>query len=296
MENVSFQTQAHAKCILAGEHAVLRGCPALLLPVASKVFKLSYQADSHALKIVAKPPDQTIFLLALQQALSLLHKKIHDVHGTFFLNNTIQVGAGLGFSAALCVVISRWLIWGHWIKEKKLFSFAHQMENYFHGKSSGADIAGSLAESLVHFETSGVMHEIPMHWQPKLYLSYSGTGAETKNTISNIMLLHKEKPSRLKLIDKQMQESVFLIEHALTIDKEHGFPLLIFAIQKSQNCFKEWGLITPNLQKHMDDLSSKGAIAVKPTGSGGGGYVLSLWEDEPPKKNTLELIPLFTRL
>ena len=39
--------------------------------------------------------------------------------------------------------------------------------------------------------------------------------------------------------------------------------------------------MSEGLQQHMNHLLSSGAIAVKPTGSGGGGFVLSLWEKRP---------------
>ena len=53
------------------------------------------------------------------------------------------------------------------------------------------------------------------------------------------------------------------------------------AMNQAQHCFHAWGLITPALAAHMQALRNAGAIAVKPTGSGGGGYVLSLWEQQP---------------
>lgn len=42
MEYNNFQTITHAKAILAGEHAVLRGSPAVVIPVLNKTFRLTY--------------------------------------------------------------------------------------------------------------------------------------------------------------------------------------------------------------------------------------------------------------
>jgi mevalonate kinase len=41
----------------------------------------------------------------------------------------------------------------------------------------------------------------------------------------------------------------------------------------------------------MEMLKKAGAVAVKPTGSGGGGYVLSLWTTQPPEELLSKLIP-----
>jgi mevalonate kinase len=46
------------------------------------------------------------------------------------------------------------------------------------------------------------------------------------------------------------------------------------------------------LEEHLGDLKRAGAVAVKPTGSGHGGYVLSLWRDEVPRLSRWELVPV----
>jgi mevalonate kinase len=42
----------------------------------------------------------------------------------------------------------------------------------------------------------------------------------------------------------------------------------------------------------MAALEKAGAAAVKPTGSGGGGYVLSLWAGEVPASLKAQLVPI----
>ncbi len=49
------------------------------------------------------------------------------------------------------------------------------------------------------------------------------------------------------------------------------------------------GLISESLQQHMQQLLHEGALAVKPTGSGSGGYVLSLWESEPTNEELIRV-------
>jgi len=68
--------------------------------------------------------------------------------------------------------------------------------------------------------------------------------------------------------------------------------MLCEAINSAADCFTQWGLVSESLQQHMLRLHDAGAIAVKPTGSGGGGYVISLWESPPPSDMSGELIPL----
>lgn len=299
-KNVNFQTCAHAKCILAGEHTVLRGYPAIVLPITNKMIMLAYQHSNHPIETDCRSLYEDTFLLffwkTLQQGLKLLKKNINEVHGKFIIENTIPMGAGIGFSSALCVVLTRWFIWEHWLKEKKLFYFANHLEDIFHGKSSGLDIAGAMADHAVHFEKSGDIHEIQTRWQPKLYLSYSGQTKNTAKAIDHVNELRKKHPKLAKTIDEEMATSVVMIEKALQSNASSGLYLLAEAIEHANHCFEEWELITLELQQHIDQLHQLGAIAAKPTGAGEGGYVLSLWQDAPPQESSIEFIPVFEEL
>lgn len=293
MAGASFETYAHAKCILSGEHTVLRGGPALIVPILNKNIHMKYE-DSNR-KLIITPPSNPkdifslVFSKTLEHALHTTNLSLTDLHGEIDITNDIEIGAGLGFSAALCVVIARFLAYKNLIPPEQIFSFAHHLEHLFHGISSGADVAGAMAELPVYYELKKLPRTIIPNWHPYLYLSYSGISKITSAAIGEVNTLREQQQTLAKQIDEEMKQSVILMERALYSDKEEGLSMLISAIEQAKNCFEQWGLIPPDLKKSIAELYKLGALAVKPTGAGSGGYLLSLWRDTPPQSHSIQL-------
>ena len=295
MTSYDFQTKAHAKWILAGEHAVLRNSSALVFPVPNKYLQLSYIAAENELSAdFSAPYGETLLLFfwgVLEQGLHHLGLKQEQLKGKFFLENNIPMGSGMGFSAALCVAVARWFAFQKWISMDELFDFARKLENSFHGKSSGVDIAGVLNNQGIRFKSDTTIQPIPLAWQPKLYLSCSESISVTAQCIKAVDELWKKHPQEAQKIDAEMAASVELAEKALMLNQQEGFPLLAEAISSAHRCFEKWGLIKGALEQHIQTLREKGAVAIKPTGAGSGGYVLSLWNSEPPDDLPFDLDP-----
>ena len=199
MISYDFQTRAHAKWILAGEHAVLRQSPALVFPVPNKYVELSYQAAEDELTAdFSAPYGETLLLFfwgVLEEGLRLLGLKQDQLKGKFFLENNIPMGAGMGFSAALCVAVARWFAFKKWISIDELFDCARKLENSFHGKSSGVDIAGVLNNQGMRFKSDAKIQPIQLAWQPQLYLSCCESISVTAKCIKAVDELW-QRPSR----------------------------------------------------------------------------------------------------
>lgn len=299
----SFKTRVHGKWIMLGEHAVIRGAPAIAFPVYGKYLELTWTDDvGFSAKFAGErgAEFQLLFIGVFDRALEILGRPgdVELRRGLFSVESTLPVGAGLGASAALAVAVGRWFVWKGAIAESDLFEFCRKIEDLFHGESSGIDVAVAIENRGLHFQRLGEdrketsMRGFDPAWQPIWYISYSGVRGITSECVSQVKKLIQDNPERGHALDSKMARAVEEAEAVLR-DEDAQVEALAKAIESAGACFEEWGLAGGELGRHMDWLRENGAVAVKPTGSGGGGYALSLWRERPPRDVEDKLIPVF---
>lgn len=292
MMSFDFTTKVHGKWILAGEHAVIRGHSALVFPIKTKTLTLSYQNSSKALSAnysgECGADTHLLFWSVLEQGMQLQERSLNQLSGHFELYSDVPVGVGMGASAALCVATARWFASLEQTKSINVHEFAKRLENLFHGQSSGLDVAGVAATSGVHFK-QGQCTPITPTWKPHWFLSSCGQLGITSHCIALVKKIWQNNPTFAAALDERMVNCVHQAEKALKT--KDAISQLADAINQAGDCFHQWGLVSESLLQHMNCLREAGAIAVKPTGSGGGGYVVSLWVSKPPDMN-IPLMPI----
>jgi mevalonate kinase len=272
---MTYSTTTFGKWILCGEHAVLRGKPALVFPFGNYPLHFSYEENASALNIQATPKIAQVVEQIWGKAWSLLGQKAPG--GLIKIESQIPVGQGMGASAALCLAIARCVMRQNPIAED-IFLVAKQLEHLFHCQSSGLDIIGAGSTSGTRFQ-QGHTEAIHLGWQPHWRLSPSHTIGATTEAVQKVQNLWQSHPKLAQDIDEKMAQSVEWCLQALQAPTPQ-LQQLQKGMELACQCFADWDLINPAMKIKMDALYQRGALAVKPTGSGGGGFLLSLWAQE----------------
>ena len=288
MKELPIHILTHGKWILAGEHSVLRGVPALVFPLKSKYLRVraSYEkSNQRKIEYLGETGGEyeIFFRSVVVKLCEILELDSSEVFSRqICIDSNLPVGTGLGASAAFCASMCQlFCSWGY-IDKQNLFHLAIQLENLFHGESSGVDLAVCFSGQGLLFERSARRDVFVPKWFPHLYVSYTGQRGITFDCVNKVKALLESRPSLGLSLDDQMRTAVSTCEIAL-LKTDACLDDLRQGMDLALDCFQQWGLVTSAVQFEMERLKNAGALAVKPTGSGGGGFVLSLWRERPAR-------------
>ena len=282
-----FKKRIYGKWILSGEHSVLRSQAAIAFPLKKYYIDFSYEETNEKIKINYTGEKELIFKMSFlklfEQALKVVGKTLDDVKGTITINSHIPFGAGFGTSAILAVACSILFERKSWISKDDMIAVAKKIEDLSHKKSSGIDVVAVLEQKNILFQNGKVKKYLEgFKQQPHLYLSYCGKKCSTYFAVSQVMNLFSKRDQDLKRIDEVMLKSVNLCLESMEQDNEDQMKeSLKEGLDLAEQCFQDLSLMSKELREHSETLKQAGALATKPTGSGLGGFVISLWDKKP---------------
>ena len=286
----TFETRVPGKWILTGEHAVIRGASAIAIPHPQLGLTLRYVANensSHGFKV-------------LNESVCPIVKETFDIAGVkaptsgkLWFESSIPVGAGLGSSAALCVALTQWVSGPAGLPRNKFIDFATRLENYFHGLSSGLDIAVvSASEALQFIRGKGLTPRITpigLKSLPRFTFHDTGMRAKTSSCVAQVESYLLANPAAGIRADARMNDASDLaIEGLKLFDSglhRSGLQRIAEAMDKAHECFLEWQLVPQSVIELREKILSEGALAAKLTGAGGGGMLIALWDHQTRGKS-----------
>lgn len=263
-----------AKCILCGEHSILRGIPgAIGLPVFSHKMKLTYKPTLHfGIQTNLTTSEHSVFVKLMKIAAAYCSIDFSEISGVFSIFSNIPVGYGLGSSASLCACIAHWFDLKKYTKD--VVNLAKTLENVFHKISSGLDVAIIMYKYPLFYKSPNIIDKLTIDDSYLFGISFSGNGCKTSHCIDKVDSIYRSDPDRIKDGDILMKDSVNLCLQSI---KKVDFHLMKLGIESGYQAFVKWKLISEKQISHIDFLKKNGAYACKPTGSGYG-CIISLWD------------------
>ncbi|MBP9708256.1 MAG: mevalonate kinase [Oligoflexales bacterium] len=277
------KARACGKAIIVGEHAVVYGAEAIAMPLMSLQLDLELlnkQSMIAASKRPQKVSEQLRQVIAHAYEMLELDIPKYDIH----CQSQIQIGAGLGSSAALCIALLRAICKSEHIDLSlaQLLTIATTLEAHFHGKSSGLDIAVVGLEKIIAFERDKAPQILELH--PHSYekirfaLIDSGVRASTSSMIQTAAPFFKGAKGSTHI--DMFNHLALEVRGALEL---YNFKQLASALNESAQLLDAAGVVTNRLSEIMLELNKLNIPASKPTGAGGGGFILALLDPNNPK-------------
>jgi mevalonate kinase len=268
-----------AKTILFGEHFVVQGTHAIGASL------------SIPFNVTLTPAETLSTNIETGQIVLDASRKILDAFGLradyrIDIDTKIPSGAGMGWSAAYSVALSRAAAaaQGMELTWKRIAEYAYLGEEVFHGNPSGIDNTLSSRRGAILFkkgeEPIPIELKVPLH----IVIAYTGKVGITKEMVAEVARIRAEKPDFF--LDLMKREETLVIEAKKCLE-EGNLERLGELMGTNHEYLKQVGVSTPELEEVVSLAKENGALGAKLTGGGGGGCAIALVKG---KKETEALV------
>ena len=282
------------KIILLGEHAVVYGVPALAAGIGRGVWARATPADASVMAIapwgIEVRPDGDE---DLARALAALLAE-HPDHGELpplriEVEVELPAGAGLGCSAALGVAVLRAIdaAVGRAPSDAEVAERSLAWERVFHGNPSGIDNTVAAHGGIVLFTRGAPLVTVTPKRPLLLVIGDSEESASTKAMVSEVRRQHDRDPARFQ---KTLDGIASLVQNARLAIEAGDLDDLGQLMNLDHTLLNTWMLSTAALEEMCAASRHAGAKGAKLTGSGGGGCMIALVEDDEVAERVREAI------
>ena len=273
--------KAFGKIILAGEHAVVYGYPAIASTLNLEVRVWVQLGQRPGLtfvnpKIDPQHKSAALFdqiLPRLTQIFGPIVKKME-----FLIDSDLPGGCGLGSSAALSVALIRAVLdfQKEYRDSKQIADMALELEKIFHGNPSGVDHTVIAQEGLIWFQ-KGQSEPIRAARKLNFVTVIASPHAGTLAAVQAVRRRYESDTTETTMLFEEISQ----LTHAMRTEIKRGdlSEIGLLMIQ-NQSLLRNLGVSTPELEFLCDLAQHNGALGAKLTGAGGGGCVIALVEDQ----------------
>jgi mevalonate kinase len=288
--------EAHSKLILAGEHAVVYGKPAIAIPFPLKVRSMieeslgtiMFESAIYTGPIDSMPMKMKGITACIKETLHCLNQPFEGLR--IRMDSWIPIGRGLGSSAAIAIAIVRSLFsfYGKELSQNQLFSLVQIAETYAHGKPSGIDMAAVSSECPILFQKGKDV--VPLITREPLYMVVADTGriGDTHTAVEDVRKRYLLEPEK---VQKSLDEIGKIADAAKDALLDGDMYLLGKLLDNNQQELMTLGVSDEGLNALIETARNTGALGAKLTGGGLGGCIIALARSlEHAKKIASELM------
>ncbi|CAL9730036.1 mevalonate kinase [Monosporozyma unispora] len=200
----------------------------------------------------------------------------------FKLISTSPIGAGLGSSAAVSVVLSHAMLYLNNtapITKDIINKYAFLGEKCIHGDPSGIDNLVSTHGGAISYQKNGETRFLTLSNDNDLLLTYTRVPRSTKILVQNVRILYETLPDIIKPILDAMDRIAVKADSILSTHN-HNSTILAQLINLNQALLESLSVSHESIEK-IKLLSNQLKIGpTKLTGAGGGGCTFTLIQDK----------------
>jgi len=264
---IAARGRATGKVIVAGEHFVVYGAPAIAVPLPAAALEVEIQMAAGG--------------TAPQGHVAECARIVRERWGgpepaavSIVVRSQIPVAAGLGSSAALSVALARaWAeMLGREPDEAELREVSLACERLAHGAPSGIDTEVAVTGRAVRFVRGEPPRPQVVGPGIGLVVIDTGTPASTRTMVEAVARRRGEDPARF---ERLLAETSALVAAAGDALAAGDVARLGAALDAAQPLLAAVGVSTPGLERAVAAARAAGAAGAKLTGKGGGGTAIA---------------------
>ena len=285
---MDIKRSAPGKVILCGEHSVVYGYPAIAVPVSGirTSVHITAQKERKGLLIVADDINQHFYLSDVQADHPLamaVHMVLEEMgrdepDALLKIESQLPIAAGLGSGAAVTVSLIRALsaFLGDEFDNDTISRMTFEVEKIYHGLPSGIDNTVITWESPIYFIKGKPPVFCSIGKPMTLLIASSGIPSSTRKAVNEVRSRKSSNPKHYEEIFKQIGN---LTESAKTAITEGDILTLGALLKDNHKLLVDLGVSIPLLDTMVNASLQAGAFGAKLTGSGQGGNMIALVDE-----------------